>query len=203
MMREQWRNVCHPVLSLATRKMARVPGIGSDQGRLMIFRRRQVFFRIGSHDEEGVIAHMKLIWVAAFLGCAAFAAEKKIQFEDLPAAVQTAVKEQTQNATLVGLSTEKEKGKTVYEVETKVNGKSRDLLLDQAGAVVETEEEVAIETVPASAKATLQKRATGGTISKIEKVTARNTVSYEATIRTKSGKISEYAVTPEGKPVKD
>jgi uncharacterized protein with beta-barrel porin domain len=149
------------------------------------------------------MTHMKLIWVATFTVSAAFAAEKKVKLEDLPAAVQTAVKEQTRNATLVGLSTEKEKGKTVYEVETKVNGKSRDLLLDQTGAVVETEEEVDIETVPVLAKTALQKRATGGTISKVEKVTAGNTVGYDATIKAKSGKTTEYAVTTDGKPKKD
>jgi uncharacterized membrane protein YkoI len=146
---------------------------------------------------------MKLVCVAIFTACVALASEKKVRLEDLPAAVQAAVKEQTRNGTLVGLSTEKEKGKTMYEVETKVNGRSRDVLLDQAGNVIETEEEVDIDTVPASAKAALQKRAMGGTISKVEKVTAGKAVSYEGTIKTKAGKTVEYAVTADGKPKKD
>src|SRR5436305_2034774 len=120
--------------------------------------------------------------------CVALAAEKKVKLEELPAAVQAAVKEQTEKATLVDLSTEKEKGKTSYEVETTANGKSRDLLLDQTGAVVETEEEVDIATIPAPVKAALQKRATGGTLLKVEKVTAGKAVSYEGTIKTKAGK---------------
>ena len=53
----------------------------------------------------------------------------------------------------------------MYEVETKVGGKSRDLLLDQTGVVVETEEEVDLETVPASAKLAVEKRALIGSIS--------------------------------------
>jgi hypothetical protein len=138
-----------------------------------------------------------------FTICAIFAAEKKVKLEDLPAAVQAAVKEQTKDATIVGLSTEKEKGKTMYEVETKVNGKSRDLLLDKSGSVVETEEEVDLETIPGPAKAALEKRATGGGITKVEKVTAGHAVSYEGTIKTKAGKTIEYAVTAEGKPKKE
>ena len=70
---------------------------------------------------------MKIILLFALLGAAAFAADTKVKLESLPPAVQAAVKQQTKNATLVGLSTEKEKGKTTYEVETTVNGKSRDL----------------------------------------------------------------------------
>jgi uncharacterized membrane protein YkoI len=117
--------------------------------------------------------------------------------------VQAAVREQTKNAELVGLSTEKEKGKTVYEVETKVGGKSRDLLLDQTGTIVETEEEVHLDTVPNPAKSAIQKRVAGRTISKVEKVTAGTAMSYEAVIKTKSGKTVEYAVNADGMPHKD
>jgi uncharacterized membrane protein YkoI len=141
---------------------------------------------------------MKLIFVVAVTSCVLFAAEKKVKLEDLPPAVQAAVKEQTRNATLAGLSTEKEKGKTMYEVETRVNGKSRDLLLDQAGAVVESEEEVDIDSIPAPARAAIQKRTANGTLAKVEKVTAGSTVSYEATIKSKAGKSSEYAVNADG-----
>ncbi len=141
---------------------------------------------------------MKLLWVVMFTACAALAAEKRVKFEELPPAVQTTVKEQTKNATLVGLSAEKKKGKTRYEVETKIGGKSRDLLLDETGAVVETEEKVDMEAVPAPAKAAIQKRATGGAISKVEKVSAGAATSYEATIRLKAGKTSEYSVNADG-----
>jgi len=116
--------------------------------------------------------------------------------------VRAAVKEQMKNAMLVGFSAEKEKGKTMYEVETKIGGKSRDLLLDQTGAVVETEEEVDMDVVPAPAKAAIQKRAREGTISKIEKVSAGTATSYEATIRMQTGKTAEYAVNTHGTPHK-
>jgi uncharacterized membrane protein YkoI len=103
----------------------------------------------------------------------------------------------------MGLSKETERGKTVYEVETKVNGKGRDLVLDQAGTVVETEEEVDLDAIPAAAKAAIQKRAPGGTIVKVERLTARSAVSYEAAVRTKAGRNIEVGVNADGSPHKD
>jgi len=141
---------------------------------------------------------MKIILLFALLGAAAFAADTKVKLESLPPAVQAAVKQQTKNATLVGLSTEKEKGKTTYEVETTVNGKSRDLVLDKSGAVLETEDEVELNTIPAAAQAALQKRAGTGTITKVEKLTAGSSVSYEAAIKTRTGKTIEAAVNADG-----
>ncbi len=132
------------------------------------------------------------------VACAGLAAEKKVKLEELPRAVRAAVREQTKNATLVGLSTEKERGKTVYEVETKIGGKGHDLLLDETGAVVETEDEVDIETIPAPAKSAILKRAAGGTVLKVERVTAGRAISYEAAIRTKSGKTVEFAANADG-----
>jgi len=61
---------------------------------------------------------------------------QKVKVQDLPAAVQQTVKEQTRNATLIGLAKEVENGKTVYELETKVNGRGRDLMIDSSGGVL-------------------------------------------------------------------
>jgi uncharacterized membrane protein YkoI len=146
---------------------------------------------------------MKIILSLALLGAVAFAADTKVKLESLPPAVQAVVKEQTKNATLVGLSTEKEKGKITYEVETTVNGKSRDLVLDKTGAILETEDQVELSTIPAAAQAALQKRAGTGTITKVEKLTAGSSVSYEAAIKTKAGKNTEAAVNADGTPHKE
>ena len=129
--------------------------------------------------------------------------ETKVSIESLPAAVQAAVKEQTKNATLVGLSRETEHGKTQYEVETTVNGKSRDVTLDKTGAVIEVEEQVEIETVPAAAKAAIEKKAATGKITKVEKLTAGSAISYEAAITTKAGKKTEFGVNADGSPHKE
>lgn len=132
--------------------------------------------------------------VLAILGVAA---ETKVHMKDLPTPVQKTVEEQTKNAELKGLSKEIEHGKTFYEAETMINGKSRDVLIDPTGAVVEIEEAVALDSVPGPAKAAIEKYAQGGKILKVESVTHGSAVSYEATI-SKGGKRSEFAVEADG-----
>ncbi len=127
------------------------------------------------------------------------AADKKIQMKDLPPAVQKAVQaEEAKGAKIVGLATEVEGGKTMYEVETTVGVRTRDLLLNAAGAIVEIEEETAIDAVPAPVKAELEAR---GKVGEIETVTKGRTVTYEAVVE-KNGKKSEVAVNAAGQPIK-
>jgi hypothetical protein len=69
------------------------------------------------------------------------AAETKTRFENLPPAVQTDARKQTGNAAIVGATIEKEKGKTLCEVETRQHGRGRDLLFSSEGALVGAEEQ--------------------------------------------------------------
>lgn len=133
---------------------------------------------------------------------AAAAAETKIQMKDLPQAVRIAVETQTAGAQVKGLSKETEKGKTVYEVETMVNGKSRDITFDATGALVEVEEQVALDSIPAAAQAAIQKKTAGGRIKSLETVTRGSTVVYEAAY-TKGGRTHEFQVNAGGADVKD
>ena len=132
---------------------------------------------------------------------AAFAAETKVKMTDLPMPVQQTVKEQTKDATLVGITKEKENGKTVYEVETKVNGKGRDILIDTTGAVIEVEQEVEIDSIPAAAKAAIEKKAAGARVTKVETLTKGGKITYEAAI-TKGKKTSEITIAADGSAVK-
>lgn len=132
--------------------------------------------------------------VAAISGIAS-AADQKGQLKNLPAAVQKAVQEQTKGATLVGVSEEKAGGKVVYEVETKVNGRTRDLLIDRAGIVIEVEEEVALETLPPAVQSALRAR---GKVLRVETLTHGSTVTYEAQVE-RDGKKREVVVDATGK----
>ncbi len=125
------------------------------------------------------------------------AADVKVQMGDLPPAVQAAVKEQTKTASLVSLSKETENGKTTWEAETTVNGKSRDVSFDKTGAIVAVEQEVDLDSIPAPAKAAIQKRLGKDTLKKVESVTVGKAVSYEATVAT-NGKTSEIGVNADG-----
>ncbi len=138
--------------------------------------------------------------IAAFLASASgFGSETRVNMKELPPAVQRTVQEQSNGATLRGLSKEVEHGKTFYEAELKVNGHNRDVLIAPDGAVVEIEEEVPLASVPAPVNSAVMKAAGEGKILSVESITEGGAVTaYEARIR-HGGKTSEVKVDPEGK----
>ncbi len=147
--------------------------------------------------------HFYLALSAVLLASGGYGAEKRVKMESLPPAVQKTVHEQSQGATVRGLSQEVENGKTFYEAELKISGHNKDVLIDSAGSVVEIEEEVALDSLPAAAKGAIQKHAGKGHIVLVESVTKGNSiVAYEAKIKT-AGKTSEVRVTPDGAPAKE
>jgi hypothetical protein len=126
------------------------------------------------------------------------AQDKKIQRADLPPAVEKTVAAQSQGATIKGFSEEKENGQTFYEAELAVAGHSKDVLIDPTGAVVEVEEQVAVDSLPAAVKDALQAKAGKGKIVKVESLTKRDKlVAYEAKVNT-AGKRSEIQVGADG-----
>jgi hypothetical protein len=140
---------------------------------------------------------------ALLVASGASAAEKRVKMESLPPAVQKTVQEQAKGAMIRGLSKEIEDGKTFYEAELKINGHNKDVLIDPAGSVVEVEEEVALDSLPAAVKDAIQKRAAKGQIVLVEAVSKNDSiVAYEAKIKT-AGKTSEITVKPDGSPAKE
>ena len=142
------------------------------------------------------------VFASALWLTASFSAqEKKIQRSDLPAAVERTVAAQSDGATIRGFSEEKERGQTFYEAEMKVNGHSKDVLMDKTGAIIEVEEEVAMDGLPAQVKEGLQAKAGKGKLLKVESITRHDKlVAYEAQVSI-DGKRSEIQVGPDGKPL--
>ena len=127
--------------------------------------------------------------------------EKKIRRSDLPPAVEKAVVEQSQGATIRGFSQERENGQTFYEAELMVNGHSKDVLMDADGTVVEVEEQIPTESLSAAVRAGLQAKAGNGKLVKVETLTKKGKlVAYEAKVLT-NGKKSEVQVGSNGKPL--
>jgi hypothetical protein len=147
--------------------------------------------------------HTMTIAVVASLFAAGttLAQEKKIKRGDLPPAVEKTVASQSQGATIKGFSQEKENGQTFYEAELMINGHSKDILMDANGAIVEVEEQIEFEKLPAEVKTGLTAKAGKGTIKKVESITKHDKlVAYEAQLITDS-KRSEVQVGPDGKPL--
>ena len=105
--------------------------------------------------------------------------------------------EVSKGATIKGYSEETENGKTTYEVEMMVHGHTKDVELDPSGAVVEIEEEAAMDSLPANVKAGLTAKAAGGKILKVETLTkGSKLVAYEAKVQSAAGKKSENSSRP-------
>jgi uncharacterized membrane protein YkoI len=119
--------------------------------------------------------------------------------KDLPPAVKATVVAETKNATLKGLSKEKEKGKTVYELESLVNGRTRDLMIDSAGKVYLVEEQLDPNSAPAPVRAALEAK---GTIVVLESVLQNGTTTYEGQVKTKAGKKLSMELNADGTPLK-
>jgi hypothetical protein len=135
------------------------------------------------------------------LSAACAAQEKKIKRSDLPPAVEKTVAAQSAGTTIRGFSQEKENGQTYYEAELSVNGHTKDILIDTTGAIVEVEEEVALDSLPAEVKAGLLAKAGKGRIGKVESIRKHDRlVAFEAHVDT-NGKKSEVQVGPDGKPL--
>ena len=125
--------------------------------------------------------------------------DKKIDLSKLPPAVKATVESESKGATVKGVSSEKEHGKTVYELETLVNGRTRDLMIDSAGKVYVVEEQLDVDKAPAHVKAALEAK---GKVVALESVLKDGKTTYEGQVQTKGGKKVAVEVDADGKPIK-
>jgi len=135
------------------------------------------------------------------LAAAATAQDKKLKRSDLPPAVGKTADAQSAGATVRGYSSETEDGQLEYEVALTVNGHGKDVAIAPDGTVLEVEEEVALDSLPAAVRAGLTQAAGAGKIGKVESLTKKGVlVAYEAHVLTGT-KRSEVQVGPDGKPL--
>src|SRR5881397_4036351 len=73
--------------------------------------------------------------------------ERRLKRADLPAAVQKTADQESQGATVRGYSSEKNGDHLEYEVAMTVRGHNRDVTIAADGAVVEIEEEIALDSL--------------------------------------------------------
>jgi uncharacterized membrane protein YkoI len=124
----------------------------------------------------------------------------QVALKDLPPEVRATVERETKNAKLKGVSKEKEKGKTVYELESIVDGRTRDLMIDGSGKVYVVEEQMDPEKLPSAVRDAFQAK---GTIVKVESVLSNGKTTYEGQMKSKAGKTITIEVDSDGRPVKN
>jgi hypothetical protein len=141
------------------------------------------------------------------LGGSAQAQEKKgkgLQLKDLPASVQKTVQANLKGGEIRNISKEKEDGVEQYEVETMLNGKTRDFDVDTKGTLLVTEEGTTIDGIPAAAKAGILKKLGDGKLGTIETFTKPGQpMMYEASYTDKKGKKHEVLVKADGSETKE
>jgi len=121
----------------------------------------------------------------ALTGSAAVSGNAKDQAVDLkilPPAVLKAFKAAYPNAVIKGASKEVEKGVTQYEVESVDGNLNRDLLYLADGKVIEIEETIAPDHLPAPVKQTLAKDYAGAKVLKAEILTRDSGKAYELSL---------------------
>jgi hypothetical protein len=147
-----------------------------------------------------LIAALLLIGLGAVQVVAA--QEKRLTHKDLPAKVQAAVDRESAGATIKGFSRERENGIRTYEAEMMVDGHSKDISMDAAGNVLEIEEQVSFDSLPASVQTSLTTLAGSGRVTKVESLTKKGKlVAYEAVVTTGT-KHREVQVGPNGEKLK-
>jgi len=125
--------------------------------------------------------------------------DTKVSLKNLPPAVKATVEAESKGARIKGISSEKEKGKTVYELETLVNGRIRDLMIDAAGKVYVVEEQIDADKVPAPVRQALEQK---GKIVVIESVVEAGKTTYEGQVQPKTGTKITLELNADGTPVK-
>ena len=128
--------------------------------------------------------------------------EKQIKRQQLPAAVEQTVAKESVGATIKGFAMEVENRQTFYEVSMTLSGHNKDILMNKNGEIVEVEEEVSIDSLPAAVQEALRKAAGSGTIEVVESLTKNgNLVAYEGHVK-RGKKRSEIQVGPNGEKLK-
>ena len=128
----------------------------------------------------------------------ASAQEKKISKKEVPAAVLEAFQKSYPRAVIKGTSTEVEKGKTYYEIESLDGAQARDILYLADGTVAEIEEVISPRALPGPVTTAISNEFGKPLISKAERVQKGAGLSYEVHVKLGS-KTGSIVVNDSGK----
>jgi uncharacterized membrane protein YkoI len=128
---------------------------------------------------------------------------KKLELKDLPSPVQKTVQAELKGAAIGNIGRETEDGVAQYEVETMLNGKHRDFNVDIKGKLLVVEEETALDSIPAAARAAILKKAGNGKVEMVELFRKDGDTMYEARYTNNAGKKHEVLVKADGIETKE
>jgi hypothetical protein len=121
------------------------------------------------------------------------------KFEAMPQAVQDTAKAHMENGLPVSITSAKGEQGWDYQVNTRLNGKYHDLVIDEKGKLVAVKDETDLAALPSAAKAAIEKQAAASKIVTLEKVTEGGQVSYGAVMKDEAqGTIIQVRVAADG-----
>lgn len=145
---------------------------------------------------------LTILLLMVALGGATMAQQSKgkgLQLKDLPPAVQKTIQDNLKGGEIKNIGKEKEAGIEQYEVETVLNGKSRDVNVDVKGNLLLVEESTTIDAIPAAAKTSILKKVADGHLASVETFSkSGHSMMYEASYTDKKGKKHEVLVKADG-----
>jgi hypothetical protein len=131
-----------------------------------------------------VVVPGRLVVVLLALFLAAGVGSARAQRSDsLPPVIATAFHAAYPNATILNVSREPQDGKIVYEIESRDGSMRRDLLYGLDGQVIEIEEILPADSVPAAVRSAIERDLAGATILGAERVMRGAVTLYEVQIK--------------------
>jgi len=152
---------------------------------------------------EKVIARFDVALAAFVVAAYGFAAPKKIKKADLPADVQKTAEREADGARVVAYWSDETEGIPIYEMDLKVEGHDKGVLIGAGGDVIAVQEEVAWDDLAPAVQEGIRSAAGGGKIGKAHSVTqGGDLVGYGADVE-RDGQTIHVEVGPNGQPRHD
>jgi hypothetical protein len=121
------------------------------------------------------------------------------KFEAMPAAAQATASANMENALPVSITSTKGRNGMEYQVNTKLFGEMHNLVIDEKGKLLAVKDGTDLASIPAAAKAAIQKEGASSSIVNVEKVTEGDLVSYGAVMKdAEPGKYVHVRVAADG-----
>jgi len=138
--------------------------------------------------------------VAALLAASVVSAEaKKIKKADLPAEVRKTVDRESSGARVVAYWLDEDEGASIYEVDLKVNGRKKGIVVSVDGEVTTVQEQVTWEDLPRAVQRSFRREAGENDIEEVHVVMHHGEVAgYVARIDGEGPRDYQFAVGPDG-----
>jgi hypothetical protein len=144
---------------------------------------------------------ISVVIAAALLAASVASAEaRKVKKADLPDEVRKTAERESQGARVVAYWQDDDDGTSIYEVDLKVNGHDKGVLIGPDGDVLAVQEDVAWDDLDPAVQEGIRNLADGGRIGKAHSVSqGGSVVGYGADVE-RDGQTIHVQVGPDGQP---